>query len=531
MKKSKYSGFTFTILLMITCCSFIFSCRKIDNITYEELKDDLAKTEQEQKDNSIIVPSFTLYDLLSQEESTSLMLQALAKAGLEDELKGDGPLTLFVPSNAAVDELFNQLGADYNSFDDFDSLVELQVLTSILSYHIVEANMESSSMEAGEIPTLYGGNTIEIKITNDSFVIGDATPVDAKPLLIDNKATNGTIHVIDKILLPKDVIAFLGNPNFTDTSDKTIKELLEENEDFEFLKEALILTGLLETLNEEGPFTVFAPTNETLLIFLGYLGDEFSSLDDFTGEEEIDLLREILLYHVLGQRLSTNDFVLGSITTLSGDNELRLVSKDDRDGEFSLADGLEMHANFGITDIQAKNGIVHTIDRILIPESIVTKFENEIISVFENAMLNIGELNMALDILKLLQDELDVKSLMNKEFTFFLPSDEAFRDLFNKLGVENLQTLNNDEDQELLVRILSYHLVESGKYTTDQLASNMTLNTQQGEELTVEIESEIYILDKTGVPAKIIYKDQEVLNGIIHVVDKVLLPSEILNQL
>ena len=183
----------------------------------------------------------------------------------------------------------------------------------------------------------------------------------------------------------------------------------------------------MDTLNQEGSFTVFAPTNETLLVLLGYLGDEFSSLEDFTGEEEVDILREILLYHVLGQRLSTNDFVLGSLSTLSGDNELRLVSKDDQDGEFSLADGLEMYANFGITDIQAKNGIVHIIDRILIPESIVKKFENEIISAFENAMLNIGELNMALDLLGLLQDELKIKTLMDKEFTFFLPSDEAFK--------------------------------------------------------------------------------------------------------
>ena len=240
MKKSIHLGLAYMIMLMIACCSFISSCKKIDNITYEELKDDLAKTEQEQKDNSVIVPSLTLYELLSEAESTSLMLQALVKAGLEDELKGDGPLTLFVPSNAAVDELFNQLGSDYNSFDDFNSLVEVQVLTGILSYHMVQGNLESYNMEAGEIPTLYDGNTIEIKITNNSFVIGDASPVDAKPLLIDNKATNGTIHVIDKILLPEAVIIFLGNPNFTHTSDKTIKELLEENDDFKFLKEALI---------------------------------------------------------------------------------------------------------------------------------------------------------------------------------------------------------------------------------------------------------------------------------------------------
>ena len=103
--------------------------------------------------------------------------------------------------------------------------------------------------------------------------------------------------------------------------------------------------------------------------------------------------------------------------------------------------------------------------------------------------------------------------------------------MFNELGIENLQILNKDENQELLVRILSYHLVESGKYTTNQLENNGILNTQQGEELTFEIDSEVYILDKTGVPAKIIYEDQEVLKGIIHVVDKVLLPSEILNQL
>jgi len=323
-----------------------FSCSKIENTTYEELKDDLTAVEKESEEENVEEVIVSLTDLVSETEELSLLNDAIETAGLEPVMSGEGPLTVFAPTNQAVMGLFTLLGDEYQSFEDFDTLIELEILNRILTYHLVLGNLVSDNLVAGEVPTLYEGNSIEIVLSQDSFLIGDASEVDAKPIQKDRKATNGTLHVIDKILVPQDVIAFFGNPNPTNTAQKTIKELVMESDDFSFLKEALTITGLLDTLGEEGPFTVFAPSNQSLIGLLGLLGDGFSSLEDFTTQEDTDLLKEVLLYHVLGEELGSNNFNSGNLNTLSGDNVLQIIGED---GDYSLIDGLGLEANFSLT--------------------------------------------------------------------------------------------------------------------------------------------------------------------------------------
>ncbi|MGB3151602.1 MAG: fasciclin domain-containing protein, partial [Maribacter sp.] len=324
---------------------------------------------------------------------------------------------------------------------------------------------------------------------------------------------------------------YLGSPNLNNTAHKTIKELIVENEDFILLKEALILTDLLNLLDEEGPYTVFAPANETFIGLLGYFNKDFSNLENLTGEAEIALLREVLLYHVLGSRLQSNEFVLGSIPTLSGSNTLAMVNQDDEGDQFSLVDALHLEANFDVKDIQAKNGIIHTIDRILIPESAIEKLENQIAIAVEMAMIDTGDLKIALDLFKMVQNDLDLQELAKNEFTFFLPSDQAFLNLFNDLGIDAVAGFNNEAGSQLLAKILGYHLIENKRLKLSQLATGQKFTTAQGEDLEVAISSDIALIDKSGMPSRIILTNQEVFKGIIHVVDKVLLPTEVLDSL
>lgn len=507
---------------------FLFSCERIENTTYEELKDEIAVENEKQEGEQGSVVNGSLAQLISETEELSLFHSAIVKADLNLLLEGDGPLTIFAPTNVAVEGLFNALGANYESFDDFDTFIELELLNRILTYHLVASQIRSDAVVAGDVPTLYEGNSLEMIISENSFWIGDASEVDARPLVLDGMATNGVLHVIDKILIPQDVIQFLGNPDPINTAGKTIKELILETDEFTFLKEALTLTGLLDTLDEDGPFTLFAPQNDSLLGLLGLLGDEFTSLADFTGPEEIALLKEILQYHVLGGSLGSNNFFEGQLNTLSGDNMLRLVGEE---GDFVVVDALEREAQFITTDIPAKNGVIHTIDRILIPESMISLVEDAVYLAFERAMLDTGDLNTALAFFQRIQDRMNLEALAEKEFTFFFPSDAAFVDLFNQIGIDRIEEFNSEEGLELLKVILAYHCVEDVALTETEFFDGQILDTFMGEKLGIRLGQGVYVLDKTGVPSKVVLSDQEVLNGYIHVVDKILLPEAVLAQL
>ncbi len=521
MKNASLLKFPFKLVFIFLCTLVFFSCERAENITYAEIKDDIENREQDAQLSS-------LAQLVTQTEQLSLLTEAFIAGDIMDLLNQNGALTLFAPSNFAIEELFTLLGDEYNSFEDFDSLLEQQILTRILTYHMVQGEVLSTDFTAGEIETFYQGNAIEITASEGAFTIMDASEINAKPLVLDKKADNGVLHIIDKILIPQDVNEFLGTVNPLGTGQKTIKELIVENEEFTFLREALAITGLLDTLGEDGPFTVFAPNNNTLVGLLGLLGDEFSSLEDFASEEEISLLRDILLYHVLGEKLNSDDFVLGSLNTLSGSNTLQVISEQ---GNFALVDALFLEANFGVTDIPAKNGVIHTIDRILIPVSVTNAIENVVALAFERAMISTGDLNTALEFFRMVQNRMNLQALAEKEFTFFFPSDQAFLELFNQIGPDRVRNLSDEEGLELLKTILSYHCVENVALKAEDFTDQQLLDTFQGEQLNVSVAQDIFILDKTGETSKVIMADQEVLNGYIHVVDKILIPEEVVEEL
>lgn len=477
----------------------------------------------------VLFPKPNLVELVVENENLSLLEEAVVKANLVDALSVEGPLTIFAPTNAAIEDLFVQLGDDFTSFDDFDNFLEIQLLERILLYHVVEGNIKSGDLAPGTVPTLFMDNTIEVIASGETFVIGDATDVDANIEMADLEASNGTVHIIDKILVPQAVVDLLNMNGGGATGESTIKELVEENEELSFLREALELTGLLDTLGEEGPFTVFAPSNDALFGLLGLIDGELDGLDDFDTEAEIDLLRDVLLYHVLPGITRSTDLVEGPLSTLSGDNTLEVIAYE---GALALEDATGLPAGFELVDIPAENGVVHVIDRILVPESVLEDIldgSKRILMDFI-ATLDVDDIRTAMMLLARAEDFLEEE--LDEEFTFFLPSNQAFLDLFDALeDYDSLADFNTEEDLVLLATILSYHFIEGQTLLSGDLSGEATVATLQGEDLVIGANGGVTIMDKTDTLANVTSADAKVLNGVVHIIDKVLLPQEVLDAL
>ena len=309
----------------------------------------------------ILFPKPSFVEIVVETEKLSLLEEAVLKVGLDEDLNAEGPFTLFAPTDKAIEELFELLGDSFTSFDDFDNFLELEILKQILLYHVVSGNITSGELSPGTVPTLLENENIAIIASNDTFVIGDASDVDANLVEIDKNASNGVVHIIDKILIPQEVQDFLDtlNPDDPNAGIPTIKELVEDSDELAFLIEALELTGLLDTLGEEGPYTVFAPTGETINFLFGLLGGSFTKLEDFDLDFEIDLLRQVLSYHVVPGVFTSNDLAIGNLNTLLDSDTIAIGAVN---GSFFLQDALGLNIDLRVTDIPAGNGVIHTIN-------------------------------------------------------------------------------------------------------------------------------------------------------------------------
>jgi len=206
-------------------------------------------------------------------------------------------------------------------------------LTDILLYHVVSGEVLAEDVvNLEEAETLLGQN-VDIRVEDGNVYINDAMVV-----ITDIMADNGVIHVIDSVLLPPE-------------SQGSIVDIAIEDGRFETLVAALQAADLAETLAGEGPFTVFAPTD-----------DAFAKLPEGTVEallEDIPALTDILLYHVVSGEVLAEDVVnLEEAETLLGEN----VSIRVEDGNVYINDAMVI-----ITDIMADNGVIHVIDSVLLP--------------------------------------------------------------------------------------------------------------------------------------------------------------------
>ena len=282
--------------------------------------------------------SKTIVDLAVEDGRFTTLVAAVQAAGLAETLSGEGPFTVFAPT----DEAFAALPE--GTLDTLLLPENKQQLTDILLYHVVPGKVMASDvagLDGKMADTALEGKQIGIKVDMGSVYLNETTKV----IITDIEASNGVIHVIDSVLLPPSAEAM-------DTMD--IVDTAVADGRFTTLVAAVQAAELVDTLKGEGPFTVFAPTDDAFAAL------PEGTLDTLLLPENKQQLTDILLYHVVPGKVMAADVVgLTSASTVLGKDATVTV----KDGKVFLNDNVEII----ITDIETSNGVIHVIDTVLIP--------------------------------------------------------------------------------------------------------------------------------------------------------------------
>ena len=274
------------------------------------------------------------------------LVAAVQAAGLVDTLKGEGPFTVFAPTDDAFAALPE--GTVESLLEDPEG-----ALTDILLYHVVSGKVMASDVVGldGQAVETVGGESFTVTIDGETVMVDNA-----KVVATDIETSNGVIHVIDAVIIP--------GAGEEASSESEMEEPMAEMADivdtavaaggFETLVAAVQAAGLVDTLKGEGPFTVFAPTD-----------DAFAALPEGTVESLLEdpegALTDILLYHVVSGKVMASD-VVGldgqAVETVGGESFTVTI-----DGETVMVDNAKVVA----TDIETSNGVIHVIDAVIIP--------------------------------------------------------------------------------------------------------------------------------------------------------------------
>lgn len=421
----------------------------------------------------------SIVDIAVEDGRFNTLVTALEAAGLVEALQGEGPFTVFAPT----DEAFAALPD--GALDNL--LADNELLSGVLLYHVVEGAVKAADvagLDGQEVATL-SGEAIKVMLDGSSVMINEA-----KVVITDIEGSNGVIHVIDAVILPPaDEMATAEEGMANEEMDKTIVDIALSDENFSTLVTALEAAGLVEALQGEGPFTVFAPTN-----------DAFEALPEGALEALVadpDALTDVLLYHV-----AEGEAMAADVAELDGQKVETLLGQYldiTIDGETVMVDDAAVIA----ADVKAANGVIHVIDTILPPEtrSIVD------IAVEDGRFTTLVAAIEAAGLVEALQAE--------GPFTVFAPTDDAFSAL-PEGTVEGLLT-----DTEALIAVLLYHVVD-GKVMAAQVVEldGQEADTLSGENIMVIIDDETVKIND----AQVIIADIEATNGVIHVIDAVLVP-------
>jgi transforming growth factor-beta-induced protein len=408
------------------------------------------------------------------------LVAAVQAAGLVDTLKGAGPFTVFAPT----DDAFAKLPA--GTVEDLLKPENLETLKNVLLYHVV-----SGKVMAADVVTLDGktadtaaeGNSINISVKDGNVFLNDNVQV----IITDIETANGVIHVIDTVLLPPAKTADIVDTAVADGR-------------FTTLVAAVQAAGLVDTLKGEGPFTVFAPTDDAFAKLPA------GTVEDLLKPENLETLTNILLYHVVSGKVMAADVVTLDGKTADTVAEGNSINISVKDGNVFLNDNVQVI----ITDIATTNGVIHVIDTVLLPPAKTADIVDT--AVADGRFTTLVAAVQAAGLVDTLKGE--------GPFTVFAPTDEAFA----KLPAGTVENLLKPENLETLKNILLYHVV-SGKVMA---ADVVTLDGKSaetvfaGNSVTISVKDGNVFLNDT---VQVIITDIETTNGVIHVIDTVLLPE------
>ncbi|WP_298480988.1 fasciclin domain-containing protein [uncultured Maribacter sp.] len=448
-----------------------------------------------------------------------------ADAGLVEALNDEtATYTVFAPTNDAFTSLLESLD-NYNSLEDFDTEEEKVLLAQILKYHVIaDIAAKSTDLSDNQMITTLQGEDVIINLDTSSVSITDKTSTEATVTAVDIMASNGVVHLINKVLLPQEVIDALNTTG-------NLVSIVVETEPLSILEAAVIKADLVDTLSSDGPFTVFAPTNDAFLALLDALGDNYNSLDDFDTTEELELLKNILLYHVIpNATVMAADLTAGDVNTAFTNNSITII---DNQGTFTLGDASDTDTNITGTDILASNGVAHTIDKVLLPQAAIDYVATLNLKTIVELAVETNDLSILVSTLQQADAGLVDTLSGDGPFTVFAPTNDAFTALLESLGDEynTVADFDTDEEKALLVKILTYHVIGNTTALSTDLTDQQEITTLQSEKITIGLTGGVYINDATDTPAQVTTADIIASNGVVHIIDKVLLPQEVLDIL
>ena len=305
--------------------------------------------------NEVLLPP-TVVDHAQANSDFSMLAEAIERAGLTEALSVTDtedeslPLTMFAPNNAAFEALMTRLNGAFGwtSLED----VPEETLQQILMYHVVTGDNTLSALVPGSEFTAMDGNTFSV---DDNSVISDASYDTANIVLTDVQAINGVMHGIDKVLLPENVFqSILG-------ATLNIKDRAEDKGYSSFL--AAAKKAGLTTMLAEDELTAFIPNNDAFNDFFATIKN-FDSLEDFDTPEEIQLLKNLVEYHLHKGTLMSSQLVNGALQTIGTD----VIMVDVTAGVLTPSHEYAPKATFTMTNIGATNGVIHQISKVLVSD-------------------------------------------------------------------------------------------------------------------------------------------------------------------
>lgn len=436
-------------------------------------------------------PTESIVALAQGQSNLSSLVAALTKyPDLVSTLNGSGSFTVFAPTNDAFTALLATIGQ--TSIDD----VPEDVLKSLLQYHVITSGtVLSTQLAAGNLATANGEN-IAVTTSGGIRLNGNTQVITA-----DVRATNGVVHIVDQVLVPQSIGQFVN----------TIVEPAYFNKNFTTLIAAVKAASpsILTTLLNSNKKTLFAPTNDAFVA---------AGITTLPNQATLDA---VLTYHVIGSEVRAAQLPTAAapanseITTLGGKFYL---SNRGSNGVF-----INGTSRVTSTDIVADNGVVHVIDRALLPPSqtvaaLATSLSQATQPQFTQLVAALGRVPALLQ----------AASNVDSKLTVFAPTDAAFEALYEALDVEGI----NDIEIGLLTAVLQHHIVSApttatGKvFSTDlvngavpTLNGSVTINPTNGTVTSsggtvAQLSGTASLLNVLGT------------NGVIHTINAVLVPGE-----
>lgn len=303
------------------------------------------------------------------------------------------------------------------------------------------------------------------------------------------------------LLVVSSTLMFSCSDDDSTADNNSIADIASGNSNFSVLVDALGRANLASTLDQSGSFTVFAPTNDAFQSFLSAKG--FSSLNDVP----VDVLRQILLNHVVSGTNLSGSLQTGYVKTLalgsaSTTNNLSMFVNVTNSGV-----RLNGVASVTTADIRASNGVIHVVDAVIDLPTIVTHATaNPNFSTLVGALTSTGQP----DFVGILSGN------TNAPFTVFAPSNDAFARFEN----QNPGTLASLTPAQLTA-VLTYHVVTGANVLSTGIPSGPITTFETGT-FTVNGTT---ITDEAGRQTNIVAVDVQAVNGVIHVLDNVILPN------